>query len=222
MSGSAGPADPAEPPELRHALEEARRLGFFGPRPATEQLAHARAFAALLDEARVLESPFLDIGSGGGLPGLALAAHRADLTGALLDASARRTTFLRETVQGLGWTDRIEVLEGRGEALAREPRLRGGFGLVVARSFGAPAVTAEIGGAFVRQGGVLAVSEPVDQPDGRDRGDRWPVQGLGRLGLEWVGRRSGSDARIAVIRRTRLLDDGWPRRVGVPGKRPLW
>ena len=118
----------------------------------------------------------------------------------------------------LGFAGRISVLEGRAEVLGRKVGARAAFALIVSRSFAAPAVTAEVGGAFVRLGGVLAVSEPGD----RDADDRWPAEGLERLGLSPAVLRPGVGARVAIMTRTAPLDDHWPRAVGIPTKRPLW
>jgi 16S rRNA (guanine527-N7)-methyltransferase len=213
---------------LGEVFETARALGFLGSGPAAEQTAHAIAFAAVLQTAGAGPAPFLDLGSGGGIPGLVLAALWPDIAGTLLDSSQRRTAFLRRTVVGLGWGSRVEVVEGRAEALGREPGLRGAFPLVVSRSFAAPSVTAEIGGAFLTLGGCLAVSEPEEAgtPGGRARpggpSDRWPDAGLAELGLAPVEIGTGDGARVAVIRRRQPVDDRWPRAVGIPAKRPLW
>lgn len=198
------------------ALEDARRFGFLGPRPVTEQVEHAQAFAAVLERHGLGPVRFLDLGSGGGLPGLVLAARWPAATATLLDSSARRTAFLRRTIEALGWETRIAVAEGRAESLARKPELRTAFPLVVARSFGAPAVTAEIGGAFVEQGGTLAVSEPADTAG------RWPNEGLTVFGLSAAELHAGEGARVAVIRRLAEIGDRWPRGAGTPAKRPLW
>jgi 16S rRNA (guanine527-N7)-methyltransferase len=203
--------------DLTAQLEDARRLGFFGPRPVREQIDHAIAFVELLEDHRVGPARFLDLGSGGGLPGLVLAARWPGVSGTLLDASVRRTAFLRSAVLALGWADRIRVAEGRAELLAREVGLRASFPLVVSRSFAAPAVTAEVGGAFLETGGVLAVSEPED-----GGAARWPAESLERLGLSPTELHSGSGARLAAIRRLAPIDDRWPRAVGIPAKRPLW
>ena len=194
--------------ELVAVLEDARRLGFVGPRPVAEQIDHATAFAELLETQGVAPARFLDLGSGGGIPGLVLAA--------LLEVSVRRCAFLRQTVVTLGWGARIEVVEGRAELLGRKPELRAAFALVVSRSFAAPAVTAEIGGAFVEFGGYLAVSEPGHTTD------RWPDDRVGELGFSRAEVLHGEAARVAILRRTAALDDRWPRAVGIPTKRPLW
>jgi 16S rRNA (guanine527-N7)-methyltransferase len=213
---------------LAEVFAAARRHGFLGPRPVAEQIDHATAFAAVLVAAGIGPAAFLDLGSGGGLPGLVLAATWPDQPGTLLDSSQRRTAFLRRTVVALGWASRVAVVEGRAEALARDPGLRAAFHLVVARSFAAPAVTAEIGGAFLDLGGHLAVSEPSTSADRGVSvargvsGARWPAEGLAGLGLAPAEMRQGEGARVALIRRVGVVQDRWPRAVGIPGKRPLW
>jgi 16S rRNA (guanine527-N7)-methyltransferase len=200
------------------ALEDARRFGFLGPAPVGDQIEHSSVFAQVLEEAGIGPAVFLDLGSGGGLPGLVLADRWSEQRGTLLDASARRTAFLRRAVMALGWDARVSVLEGRAERLARNPELRCGFPLVVARSFASPALTAEIGGAFVAIGGALAVSEP-DDSEGRER---WPAARLRELGMAAAEMHRGPGVGIGVLRRTDALPDRWPRGVGTPAKRPLW
>jgi 16S rRNA (guanine527-N7)-methyltransferase len=218
---------------LAEVFETARRLGFLGPGPAADQITHARAFAAILEAVAIGPAPFLDLGSGGGVPGLVLAALWPEYSGTLLDSSERRTAFLRRTVLSLGWASRVTVVEGRAESLAHDPALRAMFPLVVSRSFAAPSVTAEIGGGFLSVGGSLAVSEPNDAgapsgragqaDDERDRsGARWPDDRLAELGLAPAELAQGDGARVAVIRRIQRLDGRWPRAVGIPAKRPLW
>jgi 16S rRNA (guanine527-N7)-methyltransferase len=200
------------------ALDDAQRFGFLGPGPVGEHVDHAVAFAGLLEAAGVGPAPFLDLGSGGGLPGLVLAARWPDHPATLLDGSARRTAFLRRTIEALGWEARVTVAEGRAEALARVPGLRAAFPLVVARSFASPAITAEVGGAFVRVGGVLAVSEPNEDAGNQ----RWPTAPLTDLGLSPAELHRGAGAGIAILSRLRPVDDRWPRRLGAPAKRPVW
>ncbi|MEX2315310.1 MAG: 16S rRNA (guanine(527)-N(7))-methyltransferase RsmG, partial [Thermomicrobiales bacterium] len=64
-------------------------------------------------------SRLLDIGSGGGLPGLALAIVRPDLAVTLLDATAKKVRFLAETADALG-LDNVTTLQGRAEEVARD------------------------------------------------------------------------------------------------------
>ena len=203
--------------ELVEAFEAARRLGFLGPGPVADQIVHAEAFARVLEAEAGGPAPFLDLGSGGGLPGLVLAGRWPGHRAVLLDASLRRTVFLRRTVTALGWSSRVVVVEGRAEVLARDPQLRSSFLLVVARSFATPSVTAEIGGAFLAEGGRLAVSEP-----NLEGVERWSPAGLARLGLAPAEVWPGDGAKVAVIQRVDPVAPPWPRATGIPAKRPLW
>ncbi|MGH9139046.1 MAG: RsmG family class I SAM-dependent methyltransferase [Acidimicrobiales bacterium] len=205
------PADDA----LVGVLEVARTRGFLGPGPVERHIAHGRAFvAAVAPPAR-----FLDLGSGGGIPGLLCALAWETATGVLLDAQQRRTTFLDWAAVELGVSDRIETVTARSEAAARQPALRGAFDVVTARSFARPAVTAECGAPFLRVGGTLLVSEPpAPSPD------RWPIDGLGQLGLvdDGIVRVDDGTGRVRVLRSVAPCPDRWPRRDGVPAKRPLF
>jgi 16S rRNA (guanine527-N7)-methyltransferase len=206
-------------PVLRDVLEEARRLGFLGPGSVDGHLSHAEGFAAAVDGDVGEEAPnrFLDLGAGGGVPGLVLALRWRASRGELLDASTRRTAFLDAAVVRLGLADRVRVLQARAEVAAHEPGLRSAFDLVTARGFGPPAVTAECAVGFLRPGARLAVSEPPES-----RGDRWPADGLARLGLGPAEVRHIGAATVAVMRLGESPDPRWPRRTGIPTKRPLW
>lgn len=175
-------------------------------------MAHGRALLGGLPE----HGRVLDLGSGGGLPGLVLATHRPELQLTLLEARRRACRFLRQAVTDLGRPD-IMVVEGRAEEAARRPDLRETYDAVVARSFAPPPVTAECAVAFLRPGGRLVVSEPPD--DGGP--GRWPVEGLKELGLGAAVRVEGPGGTFVVLEKERL-DDRWPRRVGIPAKRPRW
>jgi len=164
----------------------------------------------------------LDLGSGGGVPGLVLADAQPTLRLVLLDSAVRRCRFLRQVAAELNLVDRVEVVEARAEIAARDPAWRGSVDVVVARSFGAPAVTAECAVGFLRLGGCLVVSEPPGpgvSPATSAAPGRWPAAGLAELGLgpaEACGPGRYGFARLEKVRD----DDRWPRRVGIPAKRP--
>lgn len=194
-------------------LERSRALGFLGPGPVESHVAHAQGYAAALGAPA---ARFLDLGSGGGVPGLVLADAWPQSACVLLDSSKRRTTFLAEAVQALGWEGRVQVVRARAEMAGRDPGLRAAFDAVVSRSFGTPAVTAECTAPFLRVDGRCIVSEPPE-----DAGKRWPESGLRLLGMV-VERRHTEHAGYVVLRQERVCPDRYPRREGVPGKRPLW
>jgi 16S rRNA (guanine527-N7)-methyltransferase len=224
--GSAGPSGGGGHDVLQDVLERSRDLGFLGPGPLEGQIHHAEAFMsaarASLGDATdsgaddgVPALEILDLGSGGGLPGLVILARWPRAAVSLLDASIRRTEFLREAIGELGVQDRSRILCGRAEELAHDPVLRERFDAVVARSFGPPPVTAECAAGLVRPGGLLITAEPPDPSD------RWDEEGLAQLGFGRAKVFPGPPA-IAVITKVSVCPDRFPHRNGVPAKRPLF
>jgi 16S rRNA (guanine527-N7)-methyltransferase len=203
---------------LRPILEEARAAGFLGPGPIETHLDHAAGFAAAAEGA--LTHPpanFVDLGSGGGVPGLVLTLTWPDARGVLVDSSHRRCAFLSEAVRRIGAEDRVGVVERRGEEVGRDQEYREAFEVATARSFAAPAPTAEIAAGLVAVGGVLVVSEPPE-PDP----ERWPAAGLEGIGFDLATTQVHGSAHYVVIRKVAPIPDQVPRAVGRPAKRPLW
>ncbi|HEY6533152.1 MAG TPA: RsmG family class I SAM-dependent methyltransferase [Acidimicrobiales bacterium] len=199
-------------PALQEALERSRRLGALGPGPIRTHVDHAAAFLEAL-AAVPAGSTVVDLGSGGGVPGLVVLEARPDLSLVLLDAMEKRTALLVEAVAAMGAGDRCRVVTGRAEDMGRSDELRGAAVAVLARSFGPPAVTAECGSPFLALGGRLVVSEPPQVSN------RWPVAGLAQLGLE-IAPDSVPGAQVLVQRAP--CPARFPRRNGIPAKRPLF
>lgn len=200
------------PRRLAGVLEESRDQGFLGPGPIDEHVAHARALLACWS------GPWqraLDLGSGGGLPGLVIAIEHPDREVVLLDGAQRRTDFLRWAVAELE-LPRCSVITERAEVAGRSEELRGTFDLVVARSFGAPSATAECAAPMLRVGGQLVVSEPPTPS-----ADRWPDEGLAVLGLQLEERVEGPP-RFVRMQQVAPCPERYPRRTGIPGRRLLF
>ena len=195
--------EPAVPPDwtaVLAAFDAARARGFVGSGQDVDALAdHARGFVGPIAGA----TRVLDLGSGGGVPGLAVAALLPDATVTLLDASVSRTDWLRRVVGRMGWGDRVQVVTGQAEVLAHDGAWRGSQDAVVARSFAPPLVTAEVAAALLRVGGRLIVSEPPT-PDPA----RWPAAALAQLGLR---EQPWTDPRYAVLEAVALPSPEIPR-----------
>jgi 16S rRNA (guanine527-N7)-methyltransferase len=197
-------------PDLLAQLERARSLGFLGPGPAAAHLEHAATFVATLE---AVNGRVIDLGSGGGVPGLVIACERPDLELVLVDAMDKRCRFLEQAVEALGCSH-VTVVQGRAETLGRS-ELRGSAAAVVARSFGPPAVTAECAAPLLTVGGILVVSEPPEAED------RWPAAGVAELQLVATEHRVGPPA-LQILRQTAPCPERFPRRIGIPAKRPLF
>ncbi len=224
-----GDRSPAPLPRaLREVLEEARNAGFLGPGPIEPQIQHAEGFALLARrlavQASVPEPLLVDLGSGGGLPALVVACGWAEARVVLLEANGRRAAFLRNALERLDLEARASVLQARAEVVGRQVGQRGAYDGALARAFGPPAVVAECAAPLLRTGGWLVVSEPPPSDAGVDApgpGGRWPADQLAQLGLE-PGEAVREGFEFQVLRQVEACPERYPRRDGMPAKRPLF
>jgi 16S rRNA (guanine527-N7)-methyltransferase len=156
---------------LELVLAEARQLGFLGPGPLDPQLRHARGFAAVARPLFTAAPRLVDMGAGGGLPGLVVAEQWPEVSLVLLEANERRSAFLRRAVDRLELGARVSVLQERAEVCGRDPDWRGTFDGAIARSFGRPAVLAECTAPLLKVGAWVVVSEPPTSSPWIDRSD---------------------------------------------------
>jgi 16S rRNA (guanine527-N7)-methyltransferase len=208
-------------PAVAAILERSAEFGFLGTMPVSEQIDHSLGFVFAAESALV-QPPrtVLDLGTGGGVPGLVLLSYWPESHVILVDANQRRTEFLSMETAGWDGPGGIEVVRGRAEEVARSARYRGQLDLVTSRSFGSPAVAAECGAPFLAPGGLMVISEPPADGVGASR---WPVEGLAEVGLESASPMRFDDRfGFQVVRKVESTPDRYPRRVGIPAKRPLF
>lgn len=161
----------------------------------------------------------VDVGSGGGLPGLPLKIARPDLEVVLVEADGDKAAFLIQACAQLGLRG-VEVVNMRAEEAARDPRLRETFDLAVARALAPMPVLAELCLPFVRVGGWLLAqkTEAEDVPAaGR------AIEVLGGAPPKVVpapsaARRSGT---IVIVEKIGPTPSAYPRRSGLPARKPL-
>ena len=163
----------------------------------------------------------IDVGSGAGFPGVPLAILRPDVHVVLLDALDKRVRFLREVIAALELN--AEAVHLRAEEAARLPELRERFDLATARAVAPVNVLAELLLPFVRPGGhMLALKGPAlagEMEEARGAlallsGEVERTAAVTIPGRDW--------AHTAVwIRKTGPVDAKYPRKPGIPGKRPL-
>ena len=118
----------------------------------------------------------VDLGSGGGLPALVLAAVWLQSKWTLVESSLSRAAFLEFHCAQFGWSGRVEALHITAERLGENEEHQSRADLVTARSFGPPASVIKAAAPLLRPGGELIVSAPPNATP-------WPPNLLSAHGL---------------------------------------
>lgn len=210
----------------RRLLEENQRTNLTSIRD--REGLYRRHFAESLAILRALEdraielSPAVDVGAGAGFPGLPIKIARPEIELTLLEATGKKTRFLESIVSELGLDD-VRVVQGRAEDVAHDADHRGKYRLVLARAVAPLPVLLELTLPFLAMGSVLAA--PKGSALQREmRASETALVTLGgdieaTLPLELQG--DGPKQTLVLVRKTAATPRQYPRRAGMPAKRPL-
>jgi 16S rRNA (guanine527-N7)-methyltransferase len=156
-----------------------------------------------VDVVRAFEGPIVDVGSGGGSPGIPLAVALPDHDVTLLEANARKAHFLERAAASF---PNVTVVRGRAEEQDADR-----FGVALAKALASPAVALEWALPLVRPGGaaVLWLGPSAD------------LEQLARVAEQLGGGLPEKQAGLVVVPKIRPTPPGFPRRPGVARKRPL-
>jgi 16S rRNA (guanine527-N7)-methyltransferase len=152
---------------------------------------------------RKFEGPIIDVGSGGGAPGIPLAVALQDREVTLLEAESRKADFLRRWESAI---PNLRVEWGRAEEQETDR-----FGVAVAKALAPPPVAAEWCLPLVRAGGaaVLWVGPTAE------------IDRVARVAEQLAGSPPELRNGLLVIRKLAPTPEGFPRRPGMARKRPL-
>ena len=164
---------------------------------------------------------FIDVGSGGGFPGIPMKLAFPGMRGALLDSTAKKTAFLAHACGTLGLQD-MTVCTERAETLAHEVELRESFDIAFARSVAEVAALAELTLPFVRVGGLAVLHKKADIAGELERA-QYAIETLGACLHDVLPvTLSGLEGRaLVVLKKQSPTPERYPRRPGMPAKRPL-
>lgn len=180
------------------------------------------AATPLLDRLRQGEVlRLVDVGSGGGMPGLPLKIAFPQIRVTLVESVGKKAAFLRETVAQLGLAD-VEVVGARAELAGRDPNHRDAYDWATARGLAKLPVVIELCAPFLAPGGLLVAQRSGDLETQLTHAapafkalhlwSRTPIE-LDLPGLDGHG--------LIVGEKYAPTPQAYPRRPGLPNKRPL-
>jgi 16S rRNA (guanine527-N7)-methyltransferase len=164
---------------------------------------HVEQSLAALPVLEGYRGPVVDAGSGGGAPGLPLAAALPEREVTLLEANARKAAFLKRVAVDF---PNVRVVRGRAEEQPVET-----FGVAVAKALAAPPVAAELCLPLVSVGGaaLLYVGPSAD------------ARAVAVVAEKLGGGAPEVHPGLLVVPKVALTPAGFPRRPGMAAKRPL-
>lgn len=163
----------------------------------------------------------IDIGSGAGFPGLPLKILLPHLKVVLLESVSKKTAFLSHLIARLG-LEGVEVLTSRAEEVAHRPGYREGFDAVLGRALAPLSVMAELALPLARMGGRVIAQKKGDISSEVAAAAR----AIGLMGGQVVEIRQvavpGLEGhRLVVLEKVSPTSENYPRRAGLPAKRPI-
>jgi 16S rRNA (guanine527-N7)-methyltransferase len=187
----------------------------------------ARPDRALLEDSLVLLDflppralRVIDVGSGGGLPGLPLRLARPDLALTLLEANQRKAAFLVQAAATLGLAD-VEVVARRAEDAGHDPRHREAYDFALARAVAALPVLVELCLPFVAVGGRLLAMKTDAAAEVESAKAAITLLGGELVEIGAAASAARSLGQVVVVGKVRPTPPRFPRRPGVPSRRPL-
>ena len=164
----------------------------------------------------------IDMGAGAGLPGLPIKLARPNISLTLLEATRKKCDFLRAVIEELK-LDHTSVVNTRAEEAGRTAERREQYDIAVARAVADLPVLAEYLLPFVKVGGAAIAQKAGGMKDEVDRAET-AILLLGGLSGEIVRVRvPGLDTErtLIIMEKIARTPDDYPRRTGVPSKKPL-
>ncbi len=171
-----------------------------------------------------LHGRLIDVGSGGGMPGIPLAIAQSDLTVTLLEATEKKVKFLRRARESLQLTN-VSTLNQRAEEAGRHTGVRESYDIAVTRALASLPVVVEYCAPFVKEGGwILAMKGWLEQDElvaGQEAAKKLGAELHKVASVRLLPELEQKQRQIVVLRKMSATPSGYPRRVGLAKKRPL-
>lgn len=164
----------------------------------------------------------IDIGTGGGVPGMVLAIARPDIEVTLLDATGKKIAFLAEVVRDLRLAN-VRPMHGRAEEAGLDRAHRDRFDIATARAVASIPALMELGLPLLKRGAFLLLPKGAGIDDELRAGARaGDILGGSILEASFLPEAGTSiTTRLVIVEKTAPTPGAYPRRSGVPSRQPL-
>lgn len=163
----------------------------------------------------------IDVGTGAGLPGVALKIARPDIRITLLDSVNKKLIFLNEAIKTLGLYD-IETVHARAEDAGRDRKYRECFDLVVSRAVAGMNVLSELCLPLCSVGGKFAAYKgPESEGEIQEAAGAIRTLGGGSADIRRLTLTDDMHRTISLVIKERPTPPAYPRKAGIPEKNPL-
>lgn len=206
----------------KYLLEENEKHNLISRKTAREELdKHIEDSIKLLEFISLQGKKVLDIGSGAGFPGMILAIYCQDSKFTLLESDLKKSTFLDNTYKNLCLKN-ISIMRKRAEELARESNYREKFDCCTSRAVASINVMLEYALPFLKKDGQLFLWKGRNyEQEVKEAQNALEILGGVVEDVYFYNLMEERDRAIIVIRKEEETPEKYPRRTGMPAKRPL-
>lgn len=189
--------------------------------PALEVAKHIRDSIEAIKLVEFKNQMAIDIGSGAGFPGMVLAIIKPDCNVTLLESDRKKSDFLQRVVEELELKN-VQVINERAEVAGHDPKRREMYDLATCRAVASAAILVEYGMPLLKIGGRLLMWKGVNyQQEIKEAQHALDTLGGEVTEIFQYSLMQGLDRSLVVVDKRQATPEKYPRRTGIPAKRPL-
>ena len=162
----------------------------------------------------------LDLGTGGGFPGLPLALAAPEKSFVLMDSVGKKLKVVADVAEQLGLTN-VEVIHARAEDLAQKKEYRESFDLVVSRAVANMSTLSEYCLPFVKKGGYFVAYKTAGASEEIKAAEKAISLLGGAPAVTEAGGSKEDEHLFVIVKKEKQTPPKYPRKAGLPSKQPL-
>lgn len=203
-------------------LDENTRQNLVSRKSINEELdKHVEDSLKILEFTSLEKKEIVDIGSGAGFPGLIVAINTPESLFTLVESDLKKSTFLETAKTDMGLNN-VKIVRRRAEELGQDEIYRESFDICTSRAVASMNIILEYGLPLLKEGGLLMLWKGRNYQQEIDTAQKaLEILGGKVVDIHTYNLMEERDRVIVVVEKVRTTPAKYPRRVGIPSKRPL-